>query len=114
MANFPSIAPDFGARKLSAPRVSRVGFADGYEQRLRFGLHTDPKIWDLTFENRSEADANTIESFLEARHGDGASFDWQPPGETSTRQFVCDDWARSIPFAGLATISCTFREVFEP
>ena len=29
-------------------------------------------------------------------------------------QFVCDSWVKSIPYNNRATISCTFREVFEP
>ena len=29
-------------------------------------------------------------------------------------KFVCEQWSKTIPYANRATLSCTFREVFEP
>ena len=81
MATFPSIAPSYGAEKRSAPTVRRVQFGDGYEQRLRYGLNQNPKTWSLTWNNITETDADTIETFLDARADDGASFDWTPLDE---------------------------------
>ena len=58
------------------PNVRTVQFGDGYEQRLlTFGLNQNPKIFNLTFEV-SETDADTIETFLDARAADNANFDW--------------------------------------
>ena len=62
----------------------------------------------------SEADADTIETFLDARANDSASFDFTPPGEASSSKFVCETWSKSIPYLNRATIQVTFREVFEP
>jgi len=114
MANFPDIAPDYGAQKNSAPVVRKVQFADGYETRLSFGLNQNPKSWRLTFQNITEADSDTIETFLDARAVDNASFDWQPPGSSVAYKWVCETWSKSIPYANRATINATFREVFEP
>ena len=114
MANFPDIAPDYGAQKNNAPVVRKVQFGDGYEQRLTFGLNQNPKSWRLTFQNITEADSDTIETFLDARAVDNASFDWQPPGSSVAYKWVCETWSRSIPYANRATINATFREVFEP
>ena len=113
MANFPSINPAYGIQKTSAPSVRTVRFGDGYEQRLSFGLNQNPKVYSLTF-NVSEADADTIETFLDARAADNASFDFRPPGETDDFKFVCEEWSKSIPYLNRATIQATFREVFEP
>ena len=115
MATFPSISPQYGVQKRSAPNKRVVRFADGYEHRVLFGLdaHTNPKIYTLTFEV-SEADADTIENFLDARALDQASFDFTPPGEASAGKFVCDSWNKSIPYLNRAIITATFREVFEP
>ena len=113
MATFPSIAPTYNAQKTNKPNVRTVRFGDGYEQRLTFGLNQNPKVWSLTFEV-SETDADTIETFLDARASDNASFDWQPPGESTTYKWVCEDWSKSIPYLNRATIQATFREVFEP
>ena len=115
MATFPSITPTYGQQKKSAPKTRTVRFADGYEHRILFGLaeHQNPKMFNFTF-NVSEADADTIETFLNARANDSASFDFQPPGEASSSKFVCEGWSKTIPFVNRATIQATFREVFEP
>ena len=124
MATFPSITPTYGVQKRSAPNTRTVRFADGYEHRILFGLaqNQNPKIYSLTFEV-SESDnfnstgissADTIENFLDARANDTASFDFTPPGESSSSKFVCESWNKSIPYLNRARIQATFREVFEP
>ena len=113
MATFPSITPTYGVQKLSNPTVRTARFGDGYEQRLTFGLNQNPKSFQLTFEV-SETDADTIETFLDARAADNASFDFTPPGEASSSKFVCESWSKSIPYLNRATINTTFRQVFEP
>ena len=115
MANFPNITPTYGVQKSSSPKTRTIQFADGYEQRVLFGLaqHQNPKEYRVTFKV-SEADADTIETFLDARANDSASFTWTPPGESSSSDYVCPSWSKSIPYLNRATISATFREVFEP
>ena len=115
MATFPSIKPIYGQQKRSAPNTRRVVFADGYEHRILFGLaeHQNPKIYTFTFVV-SETDADTIETFLDARANDSASFDFTAPGEATAQKFVCEAWSKSIPYNNRATIQTTFREVFEP
>ena len=114
MATFPSIDPDFGAQKASAPIVRAVSFGDGFEKRLSYGLNQNPKVWTLSFVNLTETDSDTIETFLDARAADNDAFDWSPPDESDTYKWVCDEWTKSIPFANRATIQATFRQVFEP
>lgn len=114
MATFPSITPTYGIQKRSAPNFRRSRFGDGYEARLTFGLNQNPKTYNLTFEV-SEADADTIEAFLDARaENNMEKFDFTPPGEASSSKFVCETWSKSIPYLNRATIQTTFREVFEP
>ena len=113
MATFPSITPTYGVQKRSKPNTKTVKLGDGYEHRLLFGLNQNPKIFNLTFEV-SEADADTIETFLDARAVDSASFTFTPPGESSSSQFVCESWNKSIPYLNRARVQVTFREVFEP
>ena len=113
MATFPSITPTYGIQKRSAPNVRKVQFGDGYESRFTLGINQDPKVYNLTFEV-SETDSDTIETFLDARAADFASFDFTPPGEGSSSKFVCETWSKSIPYLNRATIQATFREVFEP
>ena len=115
MATFPSITPTYGQQKSSAPLTRTVRFADGYEHRILFGLpaHQNGKTYNFTF-NVSETDSDTIETFLDARAEDSASFDFTPPGESAAGKYVCPSWSKSIPYNNRATIQATFREVFEP
>lgn len=113
MATFPSITPTYGVRKRSNPSVRTVRFGDGYEQRTTLGINQNPKVYQLTFEV-SETDADTIETFLDARAADNASFDFTPPGEGSSSKFVCESWTKSIPYLNRANIQASFRQVFEP
>ena len=115
MATFPSITPTYGAQKTSRPAIRAVQFGDGYQARLTYGIpdHMNPKTWNLTW-NVSEADADTIETFLDARAADAASFDWSPLDETDTYKWVCPEWNKTIPYVGRATITATFQQVFEP
>ena len=109
MADFPSITPTYGAQKTSQPKVRQVQFGDGYVQRLTFGLNQDLKTWNLTFEV-SETDADTIETFLEARGG-SEYFTWSPPDETTSYKWICLNWSKTIPYLNRATIQATFQEV---
>jgi len=119
MATFPSIKPTYGQQKRSAPLTRTVRFADGYEHRILFGLaqNQNPKIFNFTY-NVSETEADTIETFLDDRANDSASFDFPTnylPGETASNfRFVCEQWSKSIPYNNRATIQATFRQVFEP
>jgi phage-related protein len=113
MAAFPSITPSYGAIKVSNPRVRMVQFGDGYESRLSYGLNQNPKEWSLNWRMLSESDADTIETFLDARAADKDPFDWTPPNG-SAGKWVCYDWTKTIPYNNRATINATFRQVFEP
>lgn len=113
MATFPSITPTYGVQKRSNPSVRTVRFGDGYEQRTTLGINQNPKVYQLTFEV-SETDADTIETFLDARAADNASFDFTPPGEASSSKFVCESWTKTIPYLNRANIQASFRQVFEP
>ena len=114
MATFPSITARYGISKQSKPNIRTVQFGDGNEQRLTYGLNQNLKIWKPEFSNISVTDADTIETFLDARAADNASFDWTPPGEGSSSKFICQKWSKSIGYKNRATISATFQEVAEP
>ena len=116
MATFPDVAVSYGAQKSSAPKTRTIQFGDGYQQRILEGIpsHMNPKEWQLTWDNITETDADTIETFLDARAADNAAFDFTPPGEGTSYKFVCETWSKSIPYLNRATIQATFRQVFEP
>ena len=113
MATFPAIQPTYGAAKSSSPQFQQIQMGDGYAQVLRFGLNQNPKIWSLRWEV-SETDADTIETFLNARANDGAVFDWTPVDEGTSYKWRCLSWRKTIPYNNRASISATFTQFFEP
>ena len=110
-----SVSPDYGMQKSSAPRVRTVRFGDGYEQRVGFGIHRNPKQYSLSWSNRSENDIDGMETFFDNRADNNLeSFNWQAPGESLASKYVCRQWNKTIPFVGRATLTATFEEVYEP
>ncbi len=116
MATFPDIAVSYGAQKSSAPRTRTVQFGDGYQQRLLYGIpsHMNPKEWQLSWENITEADSDTIETFLDARAEDSASFDWTRPDEATSYKWICPEWQKRGDYPTRVSISARFVQVFEP
>ena len=112
MAETFNFTPDYGASKRSKPRVRTVEFGSGYSQRVTFGINQDPKVWTLSFENRTSTEADNIEDFLEARKG-VESFNWSPPDDTDTYRWICREWQKTLPYSNLFTITATFEQVFE-
>lgn len=111
MATF-TWTPSFEATESSQPRVRVFKAGDGYENRVRFGLNTDPKEWSLMFAERTDAERDAITAFLEAR-GAAESFDWTPP-RGSAGKFVCDEWQVTLRACNFNSIQAKFRQVFEP
>lgn len=110
MATFTYV-PDYNASKSTAPVVRRTSFGDGYEERVTFGINTQPSQWNLSFVNRTNTERDNIVAFLEARAGT-ESFDWTPP-YGSTAKWVCDEWDVTMNAYNLNTVQATFRQVFE-
>ena len=96
MATFPSVTQGYGATKSSSPKIRAAEFNDGYMHRIKFGMNIDPKTWNLSWRNISETNADSIETFLEARADDGASFDWTPPGSSVAYKWICLNWSKTI------------------
>ena len=81
---------------------------------MSYGINQNPKEWQLEFRNLTETDADTIETFLDARAADNEPFEWSPPDETDTYKWICSSWTKTLPYSNLATIATTFTQVFEP
>ncbi len=114
MATFPAIQASFPVSKASQPKIKTIDLGDGYEHRIVFGLNQNPKTFNLVWKNLTEADSDTIETFLDARADDGESFTYTPPNEASAMQFKCESWNKTMNVATLATITASFVQVFEP
>lgn len=112
MASFPTtVNPTYGAVKKSEPKVRVAQFGSGYSQRSTFGINQNLKVYNFTWRNISETNADEIETFLDARAG-VENFDYTPAGESS-KKFICRQWNKTISYLNRATISATFEEVAE-
>ena len=111
MATF-TFTPSFTASLEEQPIIRRVKFGDGYEQRLPYGLNTQPKKWSLQFLNRTDTERNNILTFLRAR-GAAESFDWTDPN-SYVGKWICAQWNTSQESCNFNKITATFQEVFEP
>jgi len=109
----PQRGPDFGLTTGHEPRVLQADFGDGFAQRARDGINSDPLTLRLSWTNLTESEKDEIDAFLVARGGYEA-FDWQMPTESSSRRWVCPSWSFDLVDAGVFALSATFREVFDP
>lgn len=119
MANFNTdvnLSPNYGITITHNPINKVQRYADGYEHRLTFGVaaHQNPRIISLDFADITESESDTLINFLKARSADNASFDYTPPNDSIGKFVIEGDYPKRINYAGLASVSVTFREVFEP
>ena len=113
MAAFPIANPKYNYTISRQPTINVVSFGDGFEQRLTKGLTQNPITINLKFD-LSQTDSTTAINFLNARITDGASFTFLVPNENVTKNFVCLSYNTAVPFLNRVTLTCSFREVFEP
>ena len=113
MAAFPIANPKYNYTISRQPTINVVSFGDGFEQRLTKGLNQNPITLNLKFD-LSQTDSTTAINFLNARITDGASFTFLVPNENVTKNFVCLSYNTAVPFLNRVTLTCSFREVFEP
>ena len=115
MATFPNIKPAYGETQTIEQDMLVVQLGDGYQQRIVKGLAANkrPHKISLVF-NISQSDANTINTFLNARFDDQNNFQYTIGGESSARNFICTQRSSNIPSNGRINMSLTFQEVFEP
>ena len=113
MAAFPIANPKYNYTITRQPAVNVISFGDGFEQRLTEGLNQNPITLNLKFD-LSQTDSTIAINFLNARITDGASFTFLVPNENVTKNFVCLSYNTAVPFLNRVTLTCSFREVFEP
>tara|TARA_Y100000114_G_scaffold146872_1_gene158036 strand:- start:359 stop:730 length:372 start_codon:yes stop_codon:yes gene_type:complete len=113
-SNGANFAPDFGLVKTNTASTVVVKLGDGYEHRTTVGLNQNPKVFNLTYKNISEADADILTNFFDLREQDGDSITYQIPTESVSMKFVLQGtYNKKVNYANLATVQVTFRQVFD-
>lgn len=109
-----TFSPSFSPVSQRQPRVLRLQFGDGYEQRSPDGINHDLRSWSLTFQHCPSAEADQIEAFFVTNQTAIQPFAWTPPRAAAAAKFVCRGWRRVMESPVTDTISCTFEEVADP
>lgn len=102
--------PQWSAECSEEPRVNKVSFGDGYEQRQTNGLNADLETWSVKFKETPDTILQ-IKTFLQ-ECGGVDTFSWiTPEGRLGT--FICRSWSKSEDDYGWRTLSTKFEEVPE-
>ena len=115
MATFPNIVPEYSTQETVEQDSLRIKLGDGYEQRFVQGLPANKRliILNQTF-NVSTTDADTIDTFLNARFDDQANFDYIPPHHSSALKFICTKRSRTAIYNNRVRMNLIFEQVAEP
>ena len=106
-----NLQPSYGTTKASQPIVRQAQFGSGYQQVGSLGINQNPKAFTLSY-NLSEAESDTVETFLDARGGI-EKFIFTPPGESSSIKVRCSAWNKTMTTKGRVQLTTTFVQVFE-
>lgn len=107
-----TIPISYGSSVKKRPNVKAVSLGDGYEQRIRNSINTNRRTWNVSFNQRSNTEADAIDAFFEAA-GAADYFLWTPPVGAAGK-WVCREWDRQQQAGNTESITAIFEEVFEP
>jgi len=106
--------PSYQSSVKIEPRVKKIQFGNGYQQRILDGINSELKNLTLTFENRSEIETVSILHFLEERAGQ-QSFVYNVPTiyakPSGVSKFIAPNWETNYNFYNNYTIKTVFEQV---
>ena len=106
----PTIAPSYNSNKNKDFRILSAEFGDGYAQRAADGLNYISENWQLSWSLLTEAQADEITDFFDARAGIDA-FTWTTP-DGDSKNFLVSEYTR-VPIANdIYSVSATLDEDF--
>ncbi len=94
------------------PRTIESQFGDGYAQRFRDGINTNPGKFPLKFDYRDPTEGLAILGFLDARAG-SESFVWKQSHNNLYIAVVCKDYGLTQTTPNGWSLSATFEQVFD-
>lgn len=103
--------PSYNSNTNTTPRVKKIQFGDGYEQRIRDGINSILLDIDLPFDNRSDAEATAILHFLHEKEATKSFLFTHSPPYNTVKRFVCRSWTHSRVFYDNNSIKVKFEEV---
>ena len=95
-------------------RLLDGGMGDGYEQPVAEGVNNRRITWRAVWRRLSEADRNSLITFLRARNGT-EGFLWTQPGDASPLKWTCRSWSPGKRERnGRHDVTATFVQDFRP
>ena len=123
-----TIVPDKGMSREAKPRVRKIQFGDGYEQRTTFGINNIEEIYNVTFKTRERAEIEDIAGYLTSLNGVTA-FNFTVPDFATTEEttgvldsstdnektikVVCDTVTETYEYDSFYSLNAKFRRVYE-
>ena len=109
--------PDKALTRNNKPRIIKIQFGDGYEQRIQEGINNINQEFAVSFTNRPKEEIDDIMAFLDNKEGTTA-FDFTYPdtnasGAERTVKVVCEDYTQSYSYDDFYSCTATFRRVYE-
>ena len=109
--------PDKALTRNNKPRIIKIQFGDGYEQRIQEGINNINQEFAVSFTNRPKEEIDDIMAFLDNKAGTTA-FDFTYPdtnasGAERTVKVVCEDYTQSYSYDDFYSCTATFRRVYE-
>jgi len=112
MADLP-IEPDYSSPVGFEPRVLKAGFGDGYSQRTEDGLNANPEAWELSFQELTDAETQTLLDFFGGLKG-VSNFTWQHKFASASKKYLCSKWNAVPAGDNDNSVTASIVEVFEP
>ena len=105
--------PSYNASTTHEPNVSYIQFGDGYTQRQANGTNHQRFVFDVSFEDVSNAEAKSVLSFFEYKGGVGKFKVTIPEPFGVQKLFIAKDWSHQFAGYDRNTITAKFIEVFD-
>lgn len=106
--------PSYQSNSKIEPKVKKIQFGNGYQQRVSDSLNYELKSVSLNFDNRTEIETVSILHFFEERGGK-QSFVYDVPTiyskSSNVSRFVASNWQVTYNFYNNYSINSTFEEV---
>ena len=106
----PPVPPHVGSGVSVGIRTRDLQFGEGYGMHLEDGPNAISKPVTLVWSIIAPTDADTIEDWMKARKG--MAFLYQPPRESTPRQFRCTDIQRRFARPTKDTLTLSLVEDF--
>tara|TARA_R110000772_G_scaffold249530_3_gene364028 strand:- start:12290 stop:12922 length:633 start_codon:yes stop_codon:yes gene_type:complete len=93
------------------PKVVKISFGEGYEQRVSNGINNNLLKFDYSFEDRNQRETFSILHFLNERNSKEMFLFIPHFPYVTQKRFICRSWSESRTFYDNFTIRAQFEEV---